>query len=104
MPYADDGVHSVFRVSKKKYRSDSDLCANYGAGALGRLNARDEHERRFGLYLNMERIQAWDALAIGQGVGLAMGNSSPEFFGQIYENKYIATKIASLSKRKGTKA
>ncbi len=101
MPRHSQVVYGVLRVSKKKWRGDADLAAGYGTGALGRLDSRTEHERRFGLYLNLERVKAWDSMAIAQGIGLALGSASKEYFEQLYENQATVAKAVSAAKRKG---
>jgi hypothetical protein len=95
------GIHSVLRLSKKKWRADADLTFNCGSGILSRLDARTEHERRFGIYLNMERGQAWQSMAIAQGIGLVFGSPGKEYFEQLYENEATVAKAVSASKRKG---
>jgi hypothetical protein len=95
------GIHYVLRISKKKWRGDADLAINCGAGILGRLDPGTEHERRFGIYLNMERGQAWQSMAIAQGIGLVFGKPGEDYFRQLYENEATVAKAVSASKRKG---
>lgn len=95
------GIHSVLRISKKKWRGDADLAFNCGAEILGRLDAGTEHERRFGIYLNLERGQAWQSMAIAQGIGLVFGTPGKDYFDQLYENEATVAKAVSASKRKG---
>lgn len=94
-------IHSVLRISKKKWRPESVLAAIYGADSLGRLDAATEHERRFGLYLNAEQVQAWQSMAVAQGIGLVFGNPGEDYFKQLYENEATVAKAVSASKRKG---
>ena len=101
MSGSSEGVYSVLRLSKKKWRADADLAINCGSGILGRLDARTEHERRFGILLNLERGQAWESMAIAQGIGLVFGTPSKEYFDQLYENEATVAKAVSASKRKG---
>ena len=61
----------------------------------------EEHERRFGLYLNLDRVQAWEALAVAQGIAIVFGQPDKEFFEQIYENQSTVSKQVALSRRKG---
>ena len=101
MPGPAKGLSVVLRVSKKKWRADADLPNNCGSEILGRLDARTEHERRFGIFLNLERGQAWQSMAIAQGIGLVFGSPSKEYFEQLYENEATVAKAVSASKRKG---
>lgn len=87
---------------KKKWRGDSDLAINYGAGILARADGRTEHERRFGIYLNMERAQVWQSKAIAQGVGVMFGSVDKSFFEQLYENQALINRCVSVSKQRGS--
>ena len=96
------GVHCVHWFSKKKWRPDAELAYNFGANILPKLDGRTEHERRYGIYLNMDRVQAWQSLAIAQGVGMVLGSPSKQFFEQLYENEATVNRAVAASKRKGS--
>jgi hypothetical protein len=49
----------------------------------------------------MERGQAWQSMAIAQGIGLVFGSPGKEYFEQLYENEATVAKAVSASKRKG---
>jgi len=46
-------------------------------------------------------VKAWDSMAIAQGIGLALGSASKEYFEQLYENQATVAKAVSAAKRKG---
>lgn len=46
-------------------------------------------------------MQAWQAMAIAQGIGIALGgNISKEYFEQLYENEATVNRAVSASKKK----
>jgi hypothetical protein len=49
----------------------------------------------------MERGQAWQSMAIAQGIGLVFGKPGEDYFRQLYENEATVAKAVSASKRKG---
>jgi hypothetical protein len=50
----------------------------------------------------MDRVQAWQSLAIAQGVGMVLGSPSKQFFEQLYENEATVNRAVAASKRKGS--
>jgi|688.fasta_scaffold183078_2 hypothetical protein len=40
-------------------------------------------------------------MAIAQGIGLALGSASKEYFEQLYENQATVAKAVTAAKRKG---
>jgi len=51
--------------------------------------------------LNAEQVQAWQSMAVAQGIGLVFGNPGEDYFKQLYENEATVAKAVSASKRKG---
>lgn len=96
------GISPVHRDAKKKYRPESDLARAYGYAALPRLSPPDEHERRFGIYLNLSRSRSPDALTVAKGVAIVLGGPPDTFFDEITENARESSRLSASWQKKGS--
>lgn len=82
---------------KKKYQRESDLAGAYGVGILG--SEINSFECRFGLWLNINRIETRRGRSILVGVNAALADGpSKELIDSLCENDEQAEAIYNLAK------
>lgn len=79
-----EGIRELAASAKKKYRPDADIAGLFGHSALPPCDC--EHERLFGIYLNIDRVYRASSRGVVEGIRVAFNGADEYHLTSFMEN------------------